>query len=416
VESHASNASRTTSSTSVRREGRPAAKSLEPPGATQLLASHLIAVVTLFGAVWLIWLVARWPLSSLYGLPDRENSKLSASEFYVRTNPLDALGYVAKAREALAEPDGKKRAGEYLAIARQLAPVDPQVARAEIEYNLVSGNVAQAFEGAAKVAELSAIDRDEAFALIVRSSDDPAWDQFFRGKIASHWPHLDALVRAACRQNVSVTKLLPVAHEAIRENKLADPTIKCLIDLGISRNQIPAAYWFWLNATPRLPKNIGHVFNGDFQNAPSNIPFDWKIEQGGQFRDGFSARIVGDSDPANLALGVQFNGRPVRSVIAKQILALAPGNYRLNWSVREVSGPPDAYTSWQLSCAQGNRPIELANRNATPGQNAWLLYSATFSVGNDCQGQIISLERAKDRTTAHPTTLQYFDDVTITAR
>jgi hypothetical protein len=375
-----------------------------------------IAALGVLCTLFVGWAISRYPLDDPFNAASKLPADASAAQRYVAANPFDALGYVAWARELALDNRDLKKSGELIAVAKRLAPIDPQVMKADIEWRMQTGDVEAALTQAAELATISAVDRGDALAIIARSAGTPAWDAFVRTRIASSWPLLDALVRATCQQAVSLDKLLALAGASVRQTTLSEPSVKCVIDRAVERGQIRAAHWFWLNATPKLPQQIGFVFNGGFQAAPSTIPFDWKIEQGGQFRDGFSARIVGDSDRRNLALSVQFNGRPVRSAIARQMLALEPGEFRLSWSVREVSGPADNATRFRMLCVPGSREVMANNPTATPAADGWVRYAFDFSIPADCGGQQLLLERARDRGTAHPTTLQLFDDVEVRRR
>ncbi len=70
---------------------------------------------------------------------------------------------------------------------------------------------------------------------------------------------------------------------SLKENG-APPSPKELapyLDALIRRNRIDAAYNAWLQFLPEEQlSNLGLLTNGNFENPPSGLPFDWRMEPG----------------------------------------------------------------------------------------------------------------------------------------
>ena len=98
-----------------------------------------------------------------------------------------------------------------------------------------------------------------------------------------------------------------------------------------------------------------------------------------------------------------------------QMLALAPGNYRLNGRVRLDDLRSDRGLVWTLSCAEDGR--QLAETEPMSGHTAWRSFSLDFAVPAEaCGGQWLTL-RVPARIAAEQRIggVAWFDDLKINA-
>lgn len=129
------------------------------------------------------------------------------------------------------------------------------------------------------------------------------------------------------------------------------------------------------------------VTNGDFDDAETPEPFQWKLAQ----QAGVSAEITpDDARPQDLALRVEYDGY-TSSRIAQQLMFLKPGHYRLTYQTRMESGAPPERLNWTLLCIPGEFPVLSAP--AAPRQNrAWTTAELEFTVPERCAGQWLNLD------------------------
>src|SRR5205085_12568706 len=133
---------------------------------------------------------------------------------------------------------------------------------------------------------------------------------------------------------------------------------------------------------PEASVRIGNVYNGGFELPPSQTGFDW------QFRDVPGALIsraetVGAGE--KLALRIEFDDRRVPFANVRQLLALAPGDYRFRGRVRLDDLRTERGLVWTLSCA--NNKTTLGESEAFSGRRDWRGFEMEFSVPADrCGG------------------------------
>lgn len=144
-----------------------------------------------------------------------------------------------------------------------------------------------------------------------------------------------------------------------------------------------------LAVTLGLPKNPGLVRNGDFSSMPAFSPFDWELAMLGNLGASINA------DDKNLSISA-IGG--ARGLAAQQLFRLAPGNFRLGWT---LSGniPAEGTQLWlRISCAeagvQGTAPLSIplqagkkAQSIAICGSNCrWHWLSVVADVPDDAPG------------------------------
>lgn len=129
----------------------------------------------------------------------------------------------------------------------------------------------------------------------------------------------------------------------------------------------------------RLPKG---VWNPSFAGDGSLAPLDWSLTS----TEALGAEVRTAANRQGRALVAYANANNAGTV-ARQILMLSPGTYRLAAEVRATDRPP-AVLSWSVVCA-GSSKVTLAEQSVEPlGEGA--TRNARFSVPAGCLAQWLS--------------------------
>lgn|GEM_PF-2052102 len=135
----------------------------------------------------------------------------------------------------------------------------------------------------------------------------------------------------------------------------------------------------WLEMLPPQARPAHAVlFDPGFSGARAEPPFIWA------FRDTEAGRAV----PARGYLDIAYFGG-ANVILAEQILALAPGSYRIGMRAKSESGISSGEIYWSIACLPGEREIA---RVPFAGLTAdYRPLSARFSVPANCPGQRLRL-------------------------
>ncbi|WP_374944503.1 hypothetical protein [Sphingomonas sp.] len=131
--------------------------------------------------------------------------------------------------------------------------------------------------------------------------------------------------------------------------------------------------------TVRMPKG---VWNGDFAAENRYPPLDWAVAQA----DGFGGEARGTAAGGHAL--VAFAASENSGTVARQILMLAPGNYRLATRFARTDRPP-AVLRWRVACAQDPKAplVDAASDPARAKTGSW-----TFRVPAGCAAQWLSVD------------------------
>jgi hypothetical protein len=163
--------------------------------------------------------------------------------------------------------------------------------------------------------------------------------------------------------------------------------LRSYLNLLVDRKFYSLAYYAWLQLLPAEQlNNLGLLFNGRFETAPSGLPFDWAITPG----TGVTIDIVPAPDLDGRALELAFQQGRVEFGGVQQLMALSPGKYQFQGRfVGEVIGQRGL--KWRVSCAGGATIGEsgmIAGRTST-----WKTVDFQFGVpAADCPAQNLHLD------------------------
>jgi hypothetical protein len=409
-----------------------------PPGLSRrfwrdlLLGGGLAVLVALLG--WGITVAA---------LADRDSLDYPQDALAVRAT--DALALASLADRRMAAGD----AGSAQALARRAIVADPMELTA-------FRTLAQAAVARGRMAEADALmtiagrrakrDRPAQLWLLQRRAA--------QGRFREAVAHADGLMRAwPIEMRAPVTRMLslmavdPAAGKAIAADLATDPPwrTRFLIDLSRGTSDLAApftvfsalqdskrpprdielqayidrlvrerlyqaAYVTWVQLLPQDGmKGLGDLYDGRFDGLPGPPPFNWQLPR----LKGASVELAPvPQGPGGGALRLSFSGRPAPVVLARQLLVLPPGRYRLLGQARTENFVSAAGLTWTLRCAEGSKALagETGAINESPG---WAPIAAEFEVRpGDCSAQWLTLEQAAHRPIATRGDI-WFDDLQI---
>lgn len=356
-------------------------------------ALFVLSVVTTCGlAVW--GLVNREQLRSVP--PVSQSDAAGSARQYITQRPMDSAGWMARADAMypVARDATAPVVLEAISIAAMLAPMDPQVLRARMVLALLRGETAAGLTLASDIATLFPTESRDAFSTLRAYTNDPAWLPFFDKRLAAGWPAAESFLVDSCQSSAPLGTLLSIAQSIVRRQPLAESTVTCIGRKAVAEGQIPAAYWLWINALATVPTPIGNVFNGDFQRPLAARLFDWQLNAGGDYREGFAAAIRSDDSRGtrNSVLTIRFNGRSLNPPVAQQFLVLAPGHYLLSYSVRELAMSAPGSVDWTVRCVPSASGATLGEPVVRPIGGGWIRKQRNLSIPPGCHGQLLDLD------------------------
>lgn len=146
----------------------------------------------------------------------------------------------------------------------------------------------------------------------------------------------------------------------------------------------------------------GPIRNGGFQTEPALAPFDWRLAADGELGAEVAARD-GGSDALFLDARGGRGGE-----VARQLLTLAPGRYRIGGVAGDVAIASEA-PGLTLTCSGDAGPIARLRTGVAPATGA--RFTAEFTVPQNCVGQWLVLDATSplDVSDRRP----WLDDLTI---
>ncbi len=170
----------------------------------------------------------------------------------------------------------------------------------------------------------------------------------------------------------------------------ASKDLRPYLDALISRGFYDLAYYTWLQFLPPAElSRAGFLYNGDFNDPISGLPFDWEIMPG----MGVTIDVVRQNDSSGRhALLIDFQYGRVEFRGAKELVLLPPGNYQFTAKYKgELLGPRGL--KWRISCA-GAENTALAESPMIIGKAAdWRDVTVNFTVPQKaCRAQYVRVD------------------------
>lgn len=355
----------------------------------------------------------RLPLAADLGaaLPDRELLREQ-----LRDNPGHVAALLLLARDAEGR-DSFDEAARVYAAAYQLAPLDRDVLHAASAFFLARGRASEALVLLGRLVEHYPATRESAFPVIVAMLASKEQDSALDALTARDPEWLGALIVSSCQRGVDPALLLPVFLKRVSSASAKPAEAACLVERLRRAGRWSEAYQVWLNTLPRERLNeIGFIFNGSFEFAPSGVGFDWMPTRQLEREAGHSVEMARSTGGAGRrSLKVSFNGkRQLGSPIA-QYLALAPGAYQLAGLGRSDGMRVGRGVHWTVRCV--NEAIAgpvLASSERFTGSSEWRPFQFALTIAPACRGQVLQLEAVGvEESAAYITGAAWFDDLAL---
>ena len=310
----------------------------------------------------------------------------------------------------------RERAGDDAAAARayeaatRLAPMDREVMQHSAGFFLRSGRTREGVAQLGRLAEHYG-QHDKVFPVFMRlmAGGDPGWNAI----VARNPAWLGSFVQVACRQQVDAALLAPLLQVRAASGRVTAAEVDCVTERLRAAGHWEAAYLAWLNTLPRERlADVGHVFNGSFEQAPANVGFDWKFPAR---PTGHQVEFTGGTSGAGRrALRVSYNGRRQAGPAIHQFLVVPPGRYELTGMARPQGLNSVRGVHWVLRCAGAEAGAPLAASERFLGSSEWRRFSVEARVPANCPGQVLQLEPVGlSEGTVFVTGAAWFDDLRL---
>jgi pentatricopeptide repeat protein len=193
-------------------------------------------------------------------------------------------------------------------------------------------------------------------------------------------PLMAAVLAQLARQNVDPDHLLRLAARQPRDPGDASGWQTIMLDGLVRRGQVRRAHQIWQRLVG-VSGDSALIYDARFQGRPGPPPFNWALSSSGPG--------VAESAPGG-SLDVEFFGRE-HVQLASQLLALAPGRYRLSMRVEGDAEGDGSRIEWQVSCAPSGPALAtgaLRDINYNPRD-----LNLDFTVpASGCDGQFLRLQ------------------------
>ncbi|HVU21599.1 MAG TPA: hypothetical protein VHE09_12785 [Rhizomicrobium sp.] len=163
--------------------------------------------------------------------------------------------------------------------------------------------------------------------------------------------------------------------------------IGAYLQILIRAKRYDLAYYSWLQfLSAKELKRASYIFNGDFDFAPSGLPFDWTIQSGSGINIEIAQR---DDEPSERALSLQFGLGRIDFHPVSQLLVLKPGHYSFSGMFKgEIDGPRGF--RWKVQCVGMSTPRTETEMFIGTIPH-WTKFATDFDVPTDCPAQILKL-------------------------
>ena len=177
-------------------------------------------------------------------------------------------------------------------------------------------------------------------------------------------------------------------------NALSASELQPVLTRLIAAGRVDQSYLLWKRSLPDGRLDAGPLlYNGKFQYASTNLPFDWQFENA----PGFAVGVEADSGGS--ALNVDFVGSRVTSPFVSHLTALPAGKYRFSGGARARQLENPRGVRWRMTCLTSRPADPASDANAlmetdlATGDRPWRDFAVAFTVpAANCRYQRLVLE------------------------
>lgn len=199
----------------------------------------------------------------------------------------------------------------------------------------------------------------------------------------SNWPRMKALFRSnpriedatlveLARDPANTTALLALA--SARQRTASAEWMRLLVANLVAAGQYAKAKAIWAAMSGVGDAQQSLMFDGNFSRPDPPPPFNWTLTS--------STVGLAERQPSG-RLHVIFYGQE-DGALAKQLLVLPPGRYRLTMRLQTASSQP-ASLNWSVTCVGAQTPIASVPLNAAAASGL------SFEVPGNCPAQMLQL-------------------------
>lgn len=178
---------------------------------------------------------------------------------------------------------------------------------------------------------------------------------------------------------------------AVRESssRLSEADLLSYLRMLANNDFHELAYYAWLQFLPpeQLAKT-GYIFNADFEEEPTGVPFDWTFAAG----SGVTVQRAARPDKQDeFALLLEFGPGRAELGGVSQTLLLPPGNYHLSAEYK-ADLTSERGLKWSVTCHGDREPLG-ESPSSTGFQPIWKELEFAFAVPDtNCNVQTLKLE------------------------
>ncbi|HEX5754963.1 MAG TPA: hypothetical protein VFY12_01245 [Arenimonas sp.] len=307
----------------------------------------------------------------------------------LQASPLNGRPYrvLAQLREA---EDGIEAALPLYNAAVHRGPRDRFTHARLFDYGLQTGDVAKALGHFDFLLRLRPQTASTLLPVLVTLAAEPAVQPALAAKLSDSPPWRAQFLRLLA-QTASDSGAVEPLWQLLRTGAgggLPQAELQPWLDRLLRDGQGDRAYLVWVSQLgQRELTELGNVYNGDFELAPSGFGFDWRF---GRVPGARIDRMPVTGASGNLALRVAFDDRRVPFAHVQQVLALPPGMWRLQGRARADALRSERGLVWQVNCHAGGAP--LGRSEPLRGQRSWHAFALAFEVpAQGCSAQVLRL-------------------------
>ncbi|WP_428990233.1 hypothetical protein [Methylocapsa aurea] len=180
-----------------------------------------------------------------------------------------------------------------------------------------------------------------------------------------------------------------LSEHAKSGNALHASDLEPILQLMTKQGRTTEAYLAWIGFLPQTKKSKAKlIFDGDFTEEPSNIPFEWNVTPLPRGSVGF---VGNPNSGSGRTIRIQFVGERYPRLSVYQLLSLSPGRYALTMEAMADSLRAAQGVVWRISCVQERERV-LAETAALRGSTSWREISVDFEMPADsCDFPVLRL-------------------------
>ena len=342
---------------------------------------------------------------------DREVLRLE-----LRENPANVAALLLAARYAQQRGSLEEAARAY-AAAYQVAPLDSEVLHAASAFHLAQGRTSEALALLGRLVEHYPATREHAFPVIADMLARPETAGAMDAIVARDPAWLGDFIVSSCKRGVDPAVLGPLLLGRIAAASAKPAETDCLVDRLRASGRWDQAYQVWLNTLPRERLNdVGFIFNGSFEFAPSGVGFDWMPTRQLEREVGHSVEMARTTGGAGKrSLRVSYNGKRQLGMPIAQYLRVPPGRYEFSGAGRSDGMRAGRGVHWTIRCVKDGIPgAAITTSERFTGSSEWRRFASPLEVTAACPGQLLQLEPVgADESPAYITGAAWFDDLAL---